>query len=239
MGQWPELVTDEFAKTYWLFQSGQTVPAISGAEDDDTDDTDDDKTDDDKKSKSTDDGDDEDDEDEDEDDEKDDKPDPAKLRDRMKAADRRASKAERELAELRRERKEREDSEKTDLERAQGRVKELETETAEKDKTITDLRVQLAFYSVNDVDWVDPSDALAALDLSEVETDENGKINKKQLKKAIKALAADKPHWVKSENDSSGQGPSGSKMNGKRKGDEGKPDRAALEKDFPALRNRV
>lgn len=239
MGQWPELVTDEFARTYWLFQSGQTVPAIFGAEDDDTDDDTDDKDDDDKdKSKSTSDSDDDDDDDEDEDDDKeDDKPD--KIRDRMRAADRRASQLEKELADMRKERKAREDAEKTDLERAQGRVSELEADIAKKDKALRNLQVQLAFFSVNDVDWVDPSEAVGALDLSEVEIDDSGKVNKKALRKAIKTLAAEKEHWVKKDSDTSGQGPSGSRMNGKRKGEGDKPDRAKLAADFPALNNRV
>jgi hypothetical protein len=239
MGQWPTLVTDEFAKTYWLFQNGQSVPAIFGAEeDDDTDDKDDD--DDAKKTGDDDKSEDDDDDDDDDDDEKDDDDKKSSTRPERQAAKYRTElrAAQKELEDLRKAKRDREDSEKTDLQRAQDRVKELEKDVSTKDAELKDHRIQLAFFGVNEVDWVDSSDALAALDLSDVEIDEDGKINKKQLRKAIKALAADKPHWVKSENDSS-SGASGSKMNGRRKGDqENKPDRAALEKDFPALKNR-
>jgi hypothetical protein len=236
------LVTDELGKAWWLFQSGQSVPWIGGAEGEDDNPTDDpaDKSEDDK------DDDDSDDENDDDADDKsdDDKEDPAKLRERMKAADRRASALQKERDDLLAEKKKQDDAKKTDLERAQSRVKELEADLGKKDAELTNLRVQIAFFGVSTEDgmpkWIDPSEAVAALDLSEVETDANGKINKKQLRKAIKQLAETKKHWVKSgDDDSSGQGPSGSKMNGKRKGEKDAPDVDALAKDFPALKNRV
>lgn len=239
-----KLVTDEFGKAWWLFQSGQStakVPYLAGAEDDDPtdDDSDDDTSGDDKGKKTDGDEDDEDDEDEEDDKSKDD---PAKLRERMSAADRRASKAEKERDALLAAKKKDDDAKLGDLERAQKRVTELEAETAAKDTAIKDLRVQVAFFSIGGKDmpvWHDPADALSSLDLSEVETDKDGKIDKKTLRKAIKALAAEKPHWVKKDDGSdSSTEASGSPMNGKRKGTKEAPDAATLSKDFPALRTR-
>jgi hypothetical protein len=232
-------VTDETGKAMWLSQCGQLFPFLAGAEDDPDDDNPDTST---SGAENTDD-DDEDENDSDKTD--DDKDDPKKLRERMSAADRRASKLQKERDDLLAEKKKQDDAKKTDLERAENRVKELETETAKKDEAINELRVQVAFFSVGGKDmpvWIDPADALSSLDLSEVEISDEGVIDKKSLRKAIKTLAAEKPHWVKKddddkENDSSTEA-SGSQMNGKRKGKGDAPDAAALSKDFPALRTR-
>lgn len=239
----PALVTDEFGKAMWLFQSGQSVPFLAGAEGESS--TDDDKPDDDTSGVTSDDDDETDDDgDDDEDKDDDEKPDPKKLSERMRAADRRASKLERERDALLAEKKKEQDAKKGDLERAQDRVKELEAEITAKETAVKELQVQVAFFSVGGKDmpvWIDPADALSKLDLSEVEMDEKtGAIDKKSLRKAIKALAAEKPHWVKKDDDGSDSSTeaSGSQMNGKRKGGKDAPDAAALAKDFPALRTR-
>jgi hypothetical protein len=162
----------------------------------------------------------------------------ATAKERMKAADRRAAAAEKRAKELEAKQKELDDKDKSELERAQSRVTELESSLTTANDELKRARLQIAFLSVNEVTWHDPEDALGAIDLSEVEIDDKGKVNATQLKKAIKALAERKSHWVKTNEDSS-TAASGSAMNGKRKGsDTQAADREALEKRLPALRNR-
>jgi len=155
----------------------------------------------------------------------------AKLRKRMRAADQRASTAERELRELK-------DKDKPELERAQNRVKELEPQIEALGSTVRDLRLQVAFLSANEFTWHDPEDALRLADMDGVEIDDDGKVI--GLKDALKKLATSKPHLVKKEqssDDDEDEGkPSGSTQNGKRKGDKKALDREALAKKYPALR---
>lgn len=177
-------------------------------------------------------------EDSDDDEDEDVKKASATAKERMKAADRRAAAAEKRARELEARQKELDDKDKSELERAQSRVSELEKELTTTGDELKRARLQIAFLSVNEVTWHDPEDALGAIDLSEVEIDEKGKVNQAQLKKAIKALAERKSHWVKT-NDDSSTAASGSAMNGRRKGsDTQAADREALEKRLPALRNR-
>jgi hypothetical protein len=155
-----------------------------------------------------------------------------KVMERMKAADRRASTAEEEL-------KKRQRAEQTELEQAQGDVKDI---TAERDSLlgkIKEIRLENAFLSSNKHAWHDPSDALRLIDLSSVEIDENGKV--KGLDTAIERLAKAKPHLIKTESSKDdaegadgGTPASGPASNGKRKGDPGqKPDYTSR---FPALK---
>lgn len=116
-----------------------------------------------------------------------------------------------------------------------------------------DLTLQNAFLASNVVDWVDPEDALRLVDLEDVEIDDDGTVDRKALRAALRDLARRKPHLVKTkakpsgkaddegdEDDDADQGSrrSAAPMNGKRKGSRETTDRATLAKKFPALQRR-
>jgi hypothetical protein len=133
---------------------------------------------------------------------------------------------------------------------------ELTTERVKAEKLAArnrELTLQNAFLASNVVDWVDPEDALRLVDLEDVEIDDDGTVDRKALRAALRDLARRKPHLVKSkakpsgkadedddEDDDADQGSrrSAAPMNGKRKGSRETTDRAALAKKFPALQRR-
>lgn len=151
-----------------------------------------------------------------------------RVRSRMKAADRRATEAERKNKEFA-------DKDKTELERAQSEAAEIKKQHDDAVAALRNTRLENAFYRDNSVSWNDPGDAFALLDMSNVEIDDDGKVH--GMKEAIKSLASKKKYLVKAENDPSTEA-SGSSVNGRRKGEPNKPDRSALAKDFPALAHR-
>lgn len=236
---------------------GPIWPAIGGApeddddpdddpDDDDSDDDDDDSSDDDKdkskKSKKS---------GKDDDDDDDDKPryteaEYKKLKDRMKAADRRADEAMTRIKALENKDKKPEDVASAELTEANTKLEQQATANKE-------LRLQVAFLSANQIKWHDPEDALAMADLSGVDVDDSGTVDTKALRAALKDLAKRKPHLVDKssskkdkddddDKDDKGrqddQGSSGSSMNGRRKGESKTPDRKALAARFPVLGGR-
>lgn len=165
-----------------------------------------------------------------------------KLRRRMRGADARSSALEKENKAL----------------KASGRkVEEIETEAVKSATSRAelaeagnkDMRIKLAFYQANNISWVDPNDALKLIDLREIDVDEDGTVDRKQLSRALRVLAKQKPHLVKTakksvqsdddDEDEDDQAQSGAgtapKMNGKRKGEKPKVDKASLAKKYPAL----
>jgi hypothetical protein len=167
-----------------------------------------------------------------------------RLKARMQAADRRATDTQKQLKALEDKDKPADVKMKADLEEA---LKKLEDLKAARQKDL----IQLAFLRSNDVQWHDPEDALTMADLSDVEIDDDGNVDKKALKAALRDLAKRKPHLVKQskkdnddddeeeEEENGDQRSSGSKMAGNRKGNKGKgPSRDDLAKKFPALRRR-
>lgn len=168
-----------------------------------------------------------------------------RLKARMQAADRRATDTEKRLKGLEDKDKPADVKMKARLEET---LKELETTKEARKKDL----IQLAFLRANDVEWHDPDDALTMADLSEVEIDDEGSVDRKALKAALRDLAKRKPHLVKTkeskedeeeeneeEQEDQRSKSSGSKMAGNRKGSKGKgPTREDLAKRFPALRRR-
>lgn len=124
----------------------------------------------------------------------------------------------------------------------------LEQATADVNK----LKLEKAFLSANDVTWHDNEDALTMADLSGVEVDEDGNVDRKALRAALKELAKRKPHLVKkaskqeeeddddSDEDDKDQRSKKSApvMKGKRKGEATKTSREDLVRLYPALRKR-
>lgn len=135
-------------------------------------------------------------------------------------------------------------------------VSEELTETKEKLDRVTrannEMRLELAFFKANDIDWVDPADALRLADLDDVDVDDDGNVDRKSLRRALRELAKRKPHLVKKseargqdddDDDEDDDEPSSRqtapKMNGRRKGKEKeKTSRDELAKRFPSLRQR-
>lgn len=156
---------------------------------------------------------------------------------RMQAADQRASRLEKELAELKKSGMDKagaDDKLKEENSKLVPRVEKLASENK-------DLRLQVAFLQANEISWVNPEVALKLADLSDVDIDdETGKVDTRALRAALKQLARDHKYLVKpaATNEDTGDdsgASTGSKMNGKRKGDKGGADRKALAKRFPAL----
>lgn len=113
------------------------------------------------------------------------------------------------------------------------------------------LVLENAFLRCNVVDWVDADDALSLVDLSDVDVDEDGTVDRRALRAALKDLAKRKPHLVKKptvsdqdddDEDDDDQEPrsrrSGAPMNGRRKGTRQDASREALAKKFPVLGRR-
>lgn len=256
---------------WWL--TGGTLPmrfpcfAASDDDDDsgDSDDPDDDKfKDDDDKEHEEDDEEEDDkpkgkkkktkkDDDEDDDDEEDDNPrlaraarQAAKYRTKLREAEAREAKLEERLRAI-------EDKDKPKDEVA---TRELTEAKAKADRLAADKRdllLRVAFLSANVVDWVDPEDALRLIDLSELDVADDGTVDKRELRAALRDLARRKPHLVKKaaskkasgadaddEEDDADQGSrrSAATMNGKRKGTKSSANKESLMKDFPALRRQ-
>lgn len=152
---------------------------------------------------------------------------------------RRRQEAETKAADLEKRLKEIEDKDKSEVERATGKVQELETENTTLKEALKQSNLRLAFVSSNKYTWHDPEDALRLTDLSDITWDDKtGEPDKKALEKALDDLAKSKPHLVKKadDGDGAGSGPSGAPANGKRKGEGDELSREALMKKYPALR---
>lgn len=162
-----------------------------------------------------------------------------KVLERMKAADRNSAAALAKLKEL-------EEKDLSEQEKVLKRVPELEQSLKDLQEENKGLKARVAFLGLDGFSWHDPDVALAQVDLSEV-TNEDGTINKKELKKAAEALAKEKAFLVKAASDDkgddkgkggsgNGQGSSGSGVGsgGRGAGNNG-TDEAALKAKYPAL----
>ncbi len=158
-----------------------------------------------------------------------------RLRERMKAADRRAAKAEEEL-------RERKKADQTDLENATQEVEELKGKLTALQSEVQTLRLNNAFLTANDQDWHDADTALALAQskgyLEGVVDEDSGDVDKKALKKALERLAKEHQYLVKSkkkEDDEPGE-PSGEPAGGRSSNN--KDDKAEAQKRrqrFPVL----
>lgn len=109
-------------------------------------------------------------------------------RERMKAADTRASKFEAELKQLRDKDLPEADKLKRNFEEAQQQVTELQAANK-------DLALKVAFLQDNTYSWHNSERALRLVDLSNVEIQADGSVS--GLKDALKALATSDPYLVK------------------------------------------
>lgn len=147
-----------------------------------------------------------------------------KLFNRMQAADRAKSDAEKRLKSI-------EEKDMSELEKTKSQLK---TATDEREGLADQLKkvlIENAFHRDNKYSWHDVSDAISALDMSGVEITDDGKVT--GMSDAIKDVAKRKPHFVKTENPPPA---ATGANNGQRKGEKGESsDRNALLQRFPAL----
>jgi hypothetical protein len=169
---------------------------------------------------------------------------------------------ERETEELKARLQAIEDEDKSPDEVAARQITELKSQNASLIENARVMTAQLAFFKANTIDWADASDAFALAERSGLFddiVDEDGNVDERELRRGLRDLAKRKPHLVKQEDSSKARGrkpsdkdedeqddkddeqgsrqSSGSKLNGKRKGQTGTADRAALAKKFPILNN--
>lgn len=150
---------------------------------------------------------------------------------RMQAADRAKSQAELKV-------KEYEDKGKGELELAQSRVAELEAANAELSSALTTAKRDQAFLVNNTVKWHDPKLAMQQVEWDGVVNEDSGAINDAVLKKAIEALAKQRPYLVATEDTGKPAGsPSGAPIGNGKPNDPKAVNREALMKKYPALRH--
>jgi hypothetical protein len=151
---------------------------------------------------------------------------------RMKAADKRAADAEKRLKEI-------DDAKKGDLEKAQDKVTELETENTTLRESLQSERLNNAFLSANKHTWHKPS---AALKLAQSEgfldgvVGEDGTVDNKALSSALDKLAKEHDYLTKPREGAGASGESGNGRSGNSKDD--KATKTQDRRRAPALRNR-
>lgn len=156
------------------------------------------------------------------------------------AADRRAREAEGKV-------KEYDDRDKSELQRAQDRVTELETENASLRDANKQTSLRSAFLGHTSVTWADPEDAfdlaMSKYGLKDLEVNEAGTVkDKKALGKLISDMAKDKSYLVKPK-EGQGQDDAGKRQasGGSFNGGSGKNDGKSTDKlaqKYPAMRGR-
>lgn len=147
---------------------------------------------------------------------------------RMQNADRAKLAAEQKIREF-------EDKDRSELEKAQRDLAEVEQERDALKTQVSDLRIHNAFLVSNRYEWNNPQTALRLADLSEVTIGDDGKVV--GLDAALEKLSKSDPYLLKPsepEGDSGGT-PTGGAV-GSGKANDGKLDRKRLEDKYPALR---
>ncbi len=242
---WPVLGASSDDPDDPAYTGGGTGKVEDDDEDDEDEEEDDEDEDDDKSSKGK--GKHaKDDEDDDEDDENE-KPkysqrDMDRMKNRMRAADKRSSELETRLRKL-------EDKGKKPEELTAREERERERENEKREAELRATRFENAFFrSSSDIQWVDEDDAFAAAlraGIMDDVTDEDGTIDRKALARSLRDLAKKKPHLVKTKrtqrvpadekDDDDQRSVSTPQMNGRRRGQRGTSDRDKLKSRFPAL----
>lgn len=161
----------------------------------------------------------------------------AALQRKVSLADKRAEAAEKKVTDA--ERKDMDAKTRAETERDEAR--KLAESTANQ---LQSARIQNKFLASNKYNWHDPETALALIDMSDVEIDDNGKVT--GLDDAMKALADAKPFLLKPKDDpkdegkGSGKGKSGnSPKNESGNGSGRQTDRDRLMDKYPGLRRQV
>lgn len=165
-----------------------------------------------------------------------------RLKNQLAAADQKRAAAEAAHAQLR-------DKDMPQLQKLERDLGDAQAALAERDATISQMRVELAFFNDNTHDWHSPALAIQSLDRSRITVDSEGKVV--GMKDALAALAKQHPYLLKPASAGDGQGsgtgtppappaPGTAPANGGIAPQAGtKPSAAELGKRFPAMRQRL
>jgi hypothetical protein len=156
----------------------------------------------------------------------------AALRDRMQAADRRASTFEAELRQLK-------DKDLPEIEKLKRDTDEYKRQAETAKAELSQARIQIAFLSDNTYEWHDPKMALKAIDTSKLDIGDDGTVS--GLKLILDGLAKESPWMVKPKttDGNADAGPPGTPpMNTGGQGT-GTPDAKQMRKRFPAMGSRL
>lgn len=131
-----------------------------------------------------------------------------------------------------------EDKDKSELERAQGDLADVQKKFEASSAIIDELRIQNAFLTANKHTWQNPDAARKLADLADVKIDEDGKVT--GLDKALDKLAKEHPYLLKPTGPQGGAagGSSGAPAGSTGSGHNAKDSRAAIASRFPAATRR-
>lgn len=153
---------------------------------------------------------------------------------RMKAADQRAAKFEKQI-------KDGELAQKSEVEQARIKLQEAQQEIKAAKEELTKSRIHNAFLASNKYTWHDPEVALKLLDIEDIQIGDDGKVT--GVAEAAEALAKAKPFLIKADSGDSGKSkekpgggkPSGSQPPANNSNNTRDKDRAALLQKYPSL----
>lgn len=154
----------------------------------------------------------------------------ADTRNRMKAADQRASKLETELKQLR-------DKDLPEAEKLKKDFAETQQQLADLQDANKQLALKNAFLEDNSYTWHNPKRALSLVDLSQVEINADGTVS--GLKDALKALATSDAYLLKTEAETPENKPGGTAPGNNGGSVGGKPDTKKMASRIPAMQTRV
>jgi hypothetical protein len=244
----------------WILRGAAPRDAKPADEDDDDDDQEDDADgaedqDDDDADEDADDDDDSDDDDEDDDADDDDETDEVKsLKAEIADRDRRIANLRLRIKARERQNRELRDQQQQGKSKPEPKGKAANAKAADSDREddetarenerlkreLADQRVRSAFDAEDKVKWHDPDVAFGLIDLDDVR-DPDGKVDREALRDALTDLAKERPYLVKTTERPKAKAkparPTGAQP-GAHKRDRSKPDRAALESRYGALRGR-
>jgi hypothetical protein len=158
---------------------------------------------------------------------------------RMQAADKRSSELQKQLDDLKANADVPAELKK-DLAAAKETAEKLTRDMEKMTAHNRGLTIRLAALTLSGVpEWQNVETALKLADLSDIDVDEDGTVDKRELRAALKQLAKDHPYLVKAKKAGDAgnvdDAPSGRKLAGRRAGTAGTPDKEALKNRFSVL----
>lgn len=154
----------------------------------------------------------------------------ASLRERMKAADRRAAEFEAKLKQLT-------DKDLPAAEKLERDFKAAQEQVSSLQQSNHDLAVKVAFLEDNTYSWQNAKRAMQLVDLSQVEIDGDGNVH--GMKDALKALATSDPYLLKTDGETKETNPPATAPGNNGASANGKQGTKAITRRFPALGTRV
>lgn len=152
------------------------------------------------------------------------------LRERMRAADQRASQFEQELKKLR-------DKDLPEVEKLKRDFQEASERAAKAEQELAKARIENAFLADNTYKWRNPATALRLLNTDKITIDSDGTVT--GLRDALDELAKSDPYLLDDVKDTKKETKPGTAPANNGSAGGNKPDRNAVTRRFPALRTRV